>query len=100
MSHVKVQQVLKSFMLVGFIKEGTKDGNNKTYYYTEEGKEHFASAFGYDDEQIVDLIANYDDLTEEYNKMIDKENEELKRIKLEKAKLKESDSKIKEGTKC
>lgn len=57
-SHVKVQQVLKSFQLVGFVKEGTKDGNKKTYYYTQEGKNHFMQIFEYEEEDMEDLIYN------------------------------------------
>lgn len=57
-SHVKVQQVLKSFLLVGFVKEGTKDGNNKTYYYTDKGKEHYMQVFEYSNEDIEILVEN------------------------------------------
>lgn len=57
-SHVKVQQVLRSFQLVGFIKEGTKDRNNKTYYYTEEGKKHYMQVFEYSNEDIEILVEN------------------------------------------
>lgn len=90
LSHVKVQQVLKAFMLSGFVKEGTKDGNNKTYFYTEEGKEHLMSAFGYLDGDIDDLVVKFKELTIEYNKMIIKEQEELERIKAEQEILKEN----------
>lgn len=57
-SHVKVQQVLKSFLLIGFVKEGTKDGNNKTYYYTDDGKKHYMEVFEYSEDDIKLLIEN------------------------------------------
>lgn len=58
-SHVKVQQSLKGFMLSGFVREGTKDRNNKTYFCTESGLEHFKKVFDYNDEDIDNVIDNY-----------------------------------------
>lgn len=59
LSHVKVRQVLKTFIIMKYVSEGAKDGNNKTYYATEEGINHYKQVFGYDDYDIEDLIANY-----------------------------------------
>lgn len=59
LSHVKVRQVLKTFVIMRYISEGAKDGNNKTYYATEEGINHYKQVFDYDDIDIEDLIANY-----------------------------------------
>lgn len=58
-SHVKVRQVLKSLLIVEFIKEGAKDGNKKTYYVTEKGKAHYKEIMEYDDYDIEDLISGY-----------------------------------------
>lgn len=58
-SHVKVRQVIKSFLLSNFIMEGAKEGNNKTYYVTPEGIEHFKKVFNYTDEYINDAIYDY-----------------------------------------
>lgn len=65
-SHVKVQQSLKGFMLANFVKEGTKDRNNKTYFCTEEGKLHYMKIFAYTEEDIEELIE--DKYQEEINK--------------------------------
>lgn len=62
-SHVKVQQVLKSFMLSGLVKEGAKDGNRKTYYYTSEGKTHFMEVFNYDIEELEEAVDNHQNKT-------------------------------------
>ena len=59
LSHVKVRQVLKTFIIMKYVSEGAKDGNNKTYYATEEGINHYKQVFDYDDLDIEDLIANY-----------------------------------------
>ena len=59
LSHVKVRQVLKTFIIMKYVSEGAKDGNNKTYYATAEGINHYKQVFGYDDLDIEDLIANY-----------------------------------------
>lgn len=56
LSQVKVRQVIKNFCLADFIKEGAKDSNNKTYFYTENGLSHYKQVFGYSDEDIEDLI--------------------------------------------
>lgn len=58
-SHVKVQQSLKGFMLVDFVKAGAKDGNNKTYFCTELGLDHFKKIFNYTDEDIEAVKENY-----------------------------------------
>lgn len=58
-SHVKVQQSLKGFMLVDFVREGAKDRNNKTYFCTEAGLEHYKKIFDYTDEDIDKVIDNY-----------------------------------------
>lgn len=36
----KVRSTVKNFVLVGFLKEGAKDGISKTYYITKEGIDH------------------------------------------------------------
>lgn len=55
-SHVKVRQVLKNFILSDFIREGARDGNNKTYYYTQKGLDYYKTAMGYSDLDIEDLV--------------------------------------------
>ena len=59
LSHVKVRQVLKNFILCGFVAEGSKDGNKKTYYITEKGIEHYKDIFALNDEDIEDMIKEY-----------------------------------------
>lgn len=59
LSHVKVRQVLKTFTLLKYVNEGAKDGNKKTYYATKDGIDHYKQVFGYNDEDIEDLIINY-----------------------------------------
>lgn len=56
LSHVKVRRTLKSFIMAGIVNEGTKDGNNKTYFVTENGKEHYMNVFKYNDDDIKDLV--------------------------------------------
>lgn len=65
-SHVKVQQVLRSFILVDFVKEGLKSGNNKTYFCTEKGKEHYMDMFNYTEEDLEELMDN--NYEEKHNK--------------------------------
>lgn len=60
-SHVKVRQVLKNFIISDFVREGAKDGNKKTYYVTDKGIEHYKMAMGYDNMDIEDVIAKYED---------------------------------------
>lgn len=60
-SEIKVRLAIKSFQMYDYIKEGSKDGNTKTYYVTNEGIKHYMSVMNYDDEDIVDLINRYDD---------------------------------------
>lgn len=59
LSHVKVRQVLKNFILFGFVSEGSKDGNKKTYYITDLGIEHYKDMFGLDDKDINDMVDKY-----------------------------------------
>lgn len=59
LSHVKVRQVLKNFILCGFVAEGSKDGNKKTYYITEKGIEHYKNIFGLEDEDIEKFIKKH-----------------------------------------
>lgn len=35
----KIRITIKSFLLLGYIKEGAKSGNSKTFYITKEGVE-------------------------------------------------------------
>lgn len=72
LSHVKVRQVLKTFILLKYVSEGAKDGNNKTFYATKEGIEHYKEVFRYDDIDIEDLIENYKEEIEKRENNINK----------------------------
>lgn len=72
LSHVKVRQVLKNFMLLGLVNEGSKDGNKKTYYISEKGLEHYKDIFGLDDKDIENMINEYIE-KEKNNKDIEEE---------------------------
>lgn len=65
LSHVKVRQTLKNFIMMDIVKEGAKDGNSKTYYVTEKGKLHYMDVFKYDEVDIANLVL---DEKEGYNK--------------------------------
>ncbi|HBJ1650356.1 TPA: hypothetical protein LA460_000260 [Clostridium botulinum] len=58
-SHVKVRQTIKSFQLCGFVKEGSKDGNKKTYYVSNDGVKHYMDVMDYDKNDLEDLIDKY-----------------------------------------
>lgn len=60
MSLSKVRSVKDNFILMEFIKEGSKDGNNKTYFITEKGLKHFQSAFGFDNDRIDEIIQDFE----------------------------------------
>lgn len=64
MSLSKVRSVKDNFIMMEFIQEGSKDGNNKTFYVTDKGIEHYKLAFGFDDEKINQII---DDFEKKYN---------------------------------
>ena len=59
LSHVKIRQSLKNFIGFGFVKEGNKDGNSKTYYITDAGIENYKTALNYDDNDLNEIIDNY-----------------------------------------
>lgn len=61
LSHVKVRQTLKNFIMLELVKEGTKDGNSKTYFVTEKGKKHYMDVFNYNDKDIADLVKDEKD---------------------------------------
>lgn len=65
MSKSKVRSVKDNFIMLGYIAEGSKDGNNKTFYITSEGMEHFKLMFCFDDEKINEIIDNYKDRSRE-----------------------------------
>lgn len=58
-SHIKVRQTMKSFQIYGIVKEGAKDGNNKTYYVTKEGIEYYCKIMNYNEIDLEDLITSY-----------------------------------------
>ena len=66
MSLSKIRSVIGKFILMNFIKEGSKDGNNKTYFVLEEGITHFKMVFGFTDDIINEMISDfYSSLDEE-----------------------------------
>ncbi|HCL4447294.1 TPA: transcriptional regulator [Clostridium botulinum] len=65
MSKSKIISVKDNFLLMKFISEGAKDRNSKTYYITNEGLNHFKLVFGFTDEDINEMIDNFN---KEYNK--------------------------------
>ncbi|OSA95773.1 UNVERIFIED_ORG: hypothetical protein B2H93_04950 [Clostridium botulinum] len=46
LSSSKVRNTINEFIRSGYIIEGLKDGNNKTYYISEDGIKHFEDMFG------------------------------------------------------
>ena len=52
----KIRNANKNFLMTGIIKEGTKDGNNKTYYITEEGIKHYQYVYNLSDDEIKKMI--------------------------------------------
>lgn len=46
LSSSKVRNTITDFTRSGYIMEGLKDGNNKTYYISVEGTKHFEDMFG------------------------------------------------------
>jgi len=62
----KVRSVIGKFILMDFIKEGSKDGNNKTYFALQAGITHFKMVFGFTDDVINEMISDfYSPLNEE-----------------------------------
>lgn len=61
MSVSKVREVKNNFLLMNFIQEGSKDSNNLTFYYTEKGLNHFKLVFGFKDEDINEMIINFEE---------------------------------------
>jgi DNA-binding transcriptional regulator GbsR (MarR family) len=65
LSHVKVGQVLKNFIMFGFLAKGRKDGMKNTYYVTNDGLEHYKQQLQYEDEDIDKMIDDYNKKLEE-----------------------------------
>ena len=65
LSHVKIGQVVKNFVMFGLIAEGSKDGKKKTYYITQNGLEHYKQQLEYEEQDINDMIDNYNKKLEE-----------------------------------
>ena len=59
MSLSKVRSVKDKFLLMNFIQEGSKDSNNKTFFFTEYGLNHFKLVFGFTDDDINEIIDNF-----------------------------------------
>lgn len=64
-SHIKIRQTIKTFQMYDFVREGSRDGNTKTYYVTDSGIEHYKEIMGYDEDDIENLIENYKNKKEE-----------------------------------
>ncbi len=64
MSLSKVRSVIGKFLLMNFIQEGSKDGNNKTYFTTEDGVKHFKLVFGFNDNDIKEIVEDFNNLYE------------------------------------
>ena len=60
MSQSKVRSVKNNFLLMHFIEEGSKDSNNKTFFYTEKGLNHFKSVFAFNDDDIKEMMVNFE----------------------------------------
>lgn len=65
LSHVKIRQSLKNFIGFGFVREGNKNRNSKTYYITQEGINNYKEAFNYDDADINTVIDSYSKIQDE-----------------------------------
>lgn len=55
----KIRLTIKGFLIANLIGEGTKDGNNKTYYMTELGIEHFKRVYKLTEDDLRDDIEDY-----------------------------------------
>ena len=60
-SHIKIRQSIKTFQMLGYIKEGSKDGNSNTYYVTNEGINHYMQVMDYDEKDMKDLYDFYEE---------------------------------------
>lgn len=58
-SHLKVRQTMKTFQIYGLVKDGAKDGNNKTYYVTQKGIDYYCSIMDYNEIDLEDLVNSY-----------------------------------------
>lgn len=65
MSLSKVRAVISKFLLINYIQEGSKDGNSKTYYFTDEGVNHYKAVFGFSNEDVEDMISSFKEGWEE-----------------------------------
>lgn len=66
-SHIKIRQTIKTFQIYDYIKEGSRDGNTKTYYVTNLGVKHYMEVMNYNEEDISNLIEQYRNNKEEDN---------------------------------
>lgn len=64
MSLSKVRSVKDKFILTDYIQEGSKDGNEKTFFYTHEGLIHFKNIFGFADEDIENMVSDFNNKDE------------------------------------
>lgn len=58
LSHVKVRNALKGFIMAGIVSEGTKDGNSKTFFITSKGIDYYKEVLKCTDENIAELVIN------------------------------------------
>lgn len=70
LSHVKIGQVVKNFTIFGFLAEGHKDEKKKTYYVTNEGIQHYKEQLKYTDEDMIEMVDDYNKKLEEENKNV------------------------------
>ena len=56
LSSSKIRNVIKYFLMTGLILEGTKDGQFKTYYVSQNGIENFKIAHNLKDQDIQNMM--------------------------------------------
>lgn len=64
LSVAKVRSVKNDFLLLDYIQEGSKDGNEKTFFYTVKGLDHFKNTFRFNDEDIKNMVSDFNDKDE------------------------------------
>ena len=69
MSSSKVRSVKDNFLMMELIAEGSKD-DNKTFYITDKGIEHYKLAFGFDDAKINEIVNDFEKKYNETNKEV------------------------------
>ena len=67
-SHVKIRQTIKTFQIYDYVKEGSRDGNTKTYYVTNLGVKHYMEVMDYNEDDISELIEQYRNKREDNDK--------------------------------